>query len=148
MRANSIGPPRSAALVIISAAVRTAGKPRSDEGTVFTRDVSLTPPGSSMGWAKRLSQDKTQLRNRNRIQAIAGRFVPDFALTSQVRAAKMNAESARERAKAAVREADRAEAQRLVAAYGRLWRAGAAVADDRAMPQWPARLARGRMQPV
>jgi hypothetical protein len=62
MRANSIGPPRSAALVISSAAVRMTGVPRSDDGTVLTRcpiasrnDASLTPLGVSMGSAKRLS---------------------------------------------------------------------------------------------
>jgi hypothetical protein len=37
MRANSIGPSRSAALVISSAAVRMTGVPRSDDGTVLTR---------------------------------------------------------------------------------------------------------------
>jgi hypothetical protein len=36
----------------------------------------------------------------------------------------------------------------VVAAYGRLWRASAAIVDDRAMPQWRALLARGRMQPL
>jgi hypothetical protein len=82
MRANSIGPLRSAALVISSAAVRTTGNARSDEGMVLTRcaiasrnDASLTPPGSSMGSAKRLSQDTTQLRNRTGIQAGTGRLV-------------------------------------------------------------------------
>jgi hypothetical protein len=46
------------------------GVPRSDDGTVLTRctiasrnDASLTPPGSSMGSGKLLSQDTTQLRN-------------------------------------------------------------------------------------
>jgi uncharacterized protein GlcG (DUF336 family) len=71
MRANSIGPLRSAALVISSAAVRTTGNARSDEGMVLTRcaiasrnDASLTPLGSSMGSAKGLSQDTTQLHNK------------------------------------------------------------------------------------
>src|ERR1700676_3717209 len=75
MRANSIGPPRSAALVISSAAVRMTGVPRSDDGTVLTRgtiasrnDPSLTPQGNSMGSGKRLSQDTTHLRNRTGIQ--------------------------------------------------------------------------------
>src|ERR1700732_62155 len=36
----------------------------------------------------------------------------------------------------------------LVDPDGRLWRTRAAVADDRAMPPWRARLARGRMQPL
>jgi hypothetical protein len=47
---------------------------RSDDGTVLTRctiasrnDASLTPPGSSMGSAKRLSQDTTQLRKRTEL---------------------------------------------------------------------------------
>jgi hypothetical protein len=35
MRANSIEPPRSAALAISSAAVRTTGMPRSDEGKML-----------------------------------------------------------------------------------------------------------------
>jgi hypothetical protein len=67
---NSIGSPRSAALVISSAAVRMTGVQRSDDGTVLMRwtiasrnDASLTPQGSSMGSGKRLSQDTTQLRN-------------------------------------------------------------------------------------
>jgi hypothetical protein len=52
--------PRSAALVISSAAVRMTGVPCSDDGTVLTRiasrnDASLTSLGSSMGGsAKRL----------------------------------------------------------------------------------------------
>jgi hypothetical protein len=86
MRANSIGPPRSAALVISSAAVRTTGVPRSEEGMVLTRctiasrnDASLTPPGSSMGSGKRLSQETTQLRNRTGIQAGTGRLVTQSA---------------------------------------------------------------------
>src|ERR1700676_5428767 len=86
MRANSIGPPRSAAAVISSAAVRMTGVPRSDDGTVLTRctiasrnDASLTPLGSSMGSAKRLSQDTTQLHNRTGIQAGTGRLVPQSA---------------------------------------------------------------------
>jgi hypothetical protein len=36
----------------------------------------LTPPGSSMGSAKRLSQDTTQLRHRTEIQSRATGFVP------------------------------------------------------------------------
>jgi hypothetical protein len=38
MRANSNGPPRLAALVITCAAVRMTGVPRSDDGTVLTRN--------------------------------------------------------------------------------------------------------------
>src|SRR4030088_3735382 len=75
--------PFSAALVISSAAVRTAGMLRSDAGTVLTRctiasrrDASVTPPGISIGSAKRLSQDTTQLRNRTGIQAEGQRLVP------------------------------------------------------------------------
>src|SRR3982074_3181234 len=37
------------------------------------RDSSFTPPGSSIGWAKRLSQGTTQLRNKTGIQAVPGR---------------------------------------------------------------------------
>jgi hypothetical protein len=69
MRANSIGPPRSAALVSNSAAVRMTGVPRPDDGTVLTRctiasrnDASLTPLGRFIGSAKQVSQDTTQLR--------------------------------------------------------------------------------------
>ena len=78
-RANSIGPPRSAALVIISAAVRTTGVLRSDDGTVLTRwtmasrnDASLTPQGSSMGSGKRLSQDTTPTPQQNRDSSEGG----------------------------------------------------------------------------
>jgi hypothetical protein len=81
MRANSMGPPRSAALVIISAAVRMTGAPRSDDGTVLTRwtiasrnDPSLTPPGSSIGSAKQLSQDTMQLRKRTAVLIVDLRF--------------------------------------------------------------------------
>jgi hypothetical protein len=56
MRANSTGPPCSAAAVNISAAVRTAGKRRSAAGIVLTRcamdsrrDVSLAPSGQHDG---------------------------------------------------------------------------------------------------
>jgi len=66
---------------------------------------------------------------------------------SQIRGAKMTAEHARLRATEAVREADRAETYALVGADGRLWRAGATVPDDWAMPQRSPRLAGGRVQP-
>jgi hypothetical protein len=45
----------------------------------------------------------------------------------QIMGAEMRAQSAREAAQKAAREADRAEAQRVVAADGRLWRARATV---------------------
>jgi hypothetical protein len=48
MRANSIGPPRSAALVISSAAVRMTGVPRSDDGTVLTRYPARHQPIASV----------------------------------------------------------------------------------------------------
>src|SRR5258708_12177667 len=58
MRANSIGPPRSAALVISSAAVRMTGVPRSDDGTVLRsctiaspHHATLTPLRSSIASA-------------------------------------------------------------------------------------------------
>src|ERR1700730_14315771 len=83
MRANSTGPRCSAAPVNISAAVRTAGKRRSAAGIVLTRcamdsrrDASLMPSGSSIGSAKRLSQDTTQIRNGTGIQADAELLVP------------------------------------------------------------------------
>jgi hypothetical protein len=67
-----------AAAVNISAAVRTAGKRRSAAGIVLIRCAmdsrrvaSLMPSGSSIGSAKRLSQDTTQLRNGTGIQADA-----------------------------------------------------------------------------
>ena len=66
----------------------------------------------------------------------------------RIGAAKINAEGARQRATKAAREADRAEAYALVAADGRLWRVGAAVADDRAMHQRRPGLAAGRVQPL
>jgi hypothetical protein len=49
--------------------------------------------------------------------------------------ARIRAEGAREAAKKAVREADRAAAEPMVDPDGSLWRAGATVANDRAMPQ-------------
>jgi hypothetical protein len=65
----------------------------------------------------------------------------------QIMGAEIHARHAREEARKAAREADRAEARGgMVAADGRLWRARAAVANDRAMyPRRPG-LARGRMQ--
>jgi hypothetical protein len=66
----------------------------------------------------------------------------------QIRGAKIRAAGAREAAKKAIREADRAEAQAWSIQMEGVRRAGAAVADDRAMPQWRARLARGRVQPL
>jgi hypothetical protein len=69
-----------------SAAVRTAGILRSDAGMVFTRcaiasrrDASLAPPGSTMGSAKRPIPRHHATPQQNRIQAIAGRFVPASA---------------------------------------------------------------------
>jgi hypothetical protein len=44
--------------------------------TASRKDASLTPPGNSMGSAKRLSHDTTQLRNGTGIQADAGWLVP------------------------------------------------------------------------
>jgi hypothetical protein len=49
--------------------------------------------------------------------------------------ARIRAEGAREAAQKAVREADRAAAELLVDPDGSLWGTGAAVANDRAMPQ-------------
>ena len=49
--------------------------------------------------------------------------------------AEIRAQGAREVAEKAAQEADRAEADpRLVSAYGRLWRAGAAISNHRPMP--------------
>lgn len=53
---------------------------------------------------------------------------------SRIIGAKIRAEDARQRATAAAREADRAEAEAVVDPDGRLRWASAAVADDRAMP--------------
>ena len=49
----------------------------------------------------------------------------------QILGAKMRAKGAREAAKKAAREADRAEAEGLVAPDGRLWRPGSALANHR-----------------
>jgi hypothetical protein len=77
MRANPIGPPRSAALVISSAAVRMTGVPRSDDGT--RNEACLTPPCNAMGSAKLLSQDTMQIRNRTEIQPRTGRLVAQLS---------------------------------------------------------------------
>jgi hypothetical protein len=86
MRANSIGALRSAALVIISAAVRMTGVARSDDGTVLTRctiasrnDASLTPPGRSIGSGKRLSQDTRTSATEPRFNWRTGGLVPQSA---------------------------------------------------------------------
>jgi len=78
-----MGPPCSAALVRSSAAVSTAGMLWLDEGMVLTRstiasrrDASLTSSGSTIGSAKQLSQDRTQLRNRTEIQVREKGLVP------------------------------------------------------------------------
>lgn len=52
----------------------------------------------------------------------------------QIMGAKMRAKEARKRAQEAAREADRAEAEAWSVRI-RLWRPGAAGADDRAVPQ-------------
>ena len=49
MRANSMGPPCSAALIRSSAAVRTAGMLRSDAGMVFTRCSDCLAQGRQLG---------------------------------------------------------------------------------------------------
>ena len=59
----------------------------------------------------------------------------------RIGAAKINAENARQRATEAAREADCAEALRMVTANGRLWWTGAAVANYRGMFKWRVRLA-------
>lgn len=59
----------------------------------------------------------------------------------------MSAESARQRATEATREADRAELTHVGLNEG-LWRTGAALANDRSMPERRSGLARGRVQRV
>ncbi len=76
MRANSTGPPCSAAFVSSSTAVRTTrhfvvrlgdGLAEMDNGS---RSVDSFPPSASViGSAKRRDQDTTQPRNRTGIQA-------------------------------------------------------------------------------
>ena len=66
----------------------------------------------------------------------------------QIMGAQIRARGAREAAQKAIREADRAEAEAWSIRIGGVRRAGAAVADDRAMPQRRARLARSRVQPL
>jgi hypothetical protein len=68
--------------------------------------------------------------------------------SSRIRGAKIRAEGARERAVEVAREADRAEAESTVDTDGRQWRARAALAYHRAMPQRRIRLARSRMPPL
>jgi hypothetical protein len=60
--------------------------------------------------------------------------------------AEICARGAREAAQKAVREADRAEAHRLVDPHGGLWRTRAALADDRSMPRRRLGLTRGGVQ--
>jgi hypothetical protein len=50
--------------------------------------------------------------------------------------AKIRADGACEAAQKAVREAHRASAGAMVDSDGSLWRTGAALSDDRAVPQW------------
>jgi hypothetical protein len=66
----------------------------------------------------------------------------------QIMGAEIHARHAREEARKAAREAIPPRLVRVVVADGRLWRAGTAVADDRAMPPRRAGLARGGMQSV
>jgi hypothetical protein len=58
---------------------------------------------------------------------------------------EMRAAGAREAAQKAIREADRAEAEGVVGAHGRLRRTGAAVTDHWPISKWWAGLAGGRM---
>ncbi len=60
---------------------------------------------------------------------------------SRIRGAKIRAEGAREEAVKAVRTADRAEAEAWSIRMEGVRRAGAAVPNDRAMPQRRVRLA-------
>jgi len=66
----------------------------------------------------------------------------------QIMNAKILARRAREAAQKAAREADRAEAYAVVSPDGRLRRARAAIANDRAMSERGSGLARGRVQQV
>jgi hypothetical protein len=59
----------------------------------------------------------------------------------RIMGAKIRAEHARELAKKAQRDADRAEAEPVVDQDGSLWRPSAAVADHCSMPQRQARMA-------
>jgi hypothetical protein len=59
--------------------------------------------------------------------------------------ARIRAEGAQEAAQKAVREADRAAAELWSIQMEALWRAGAALANDRAMPQWRLWLATRQM---
>ena len=78
MRANSIGALRSAALVIISAAVRMTGVARSDDGTneVHNSLAQRREPDAA-GQIDRLGKTAipghTHLRNRTEIQLAHGR---------------------------------------------------------------------------
>jgi hypothetical protein len=64
----------------------------------------------------------------------------------QIMGAEIRARQAREEAKKAAREADRAEAHRLVAPHGGLRRTRSALANHRPMPQRRLGLARGGVQ--
>jgi hypothetical protein len=83
MRANSTGPPCSAAFVRSSAAIRTSGEPRSAAVMVLTRSAIALRRDAA--WHHRPARSArqnagtrtTQLRNRTGIQTGRGRFVPE-----------------------------------------------------------------------
>ena len=63
----------------------------------------------------------------------------------RIKGAEIRAERAREAAKKAIREADRAEAEAWSIRIEGIRRAGVTIADDRAMSERRPGLARGRM---
>jgi hypothetical protein len=73
------------------------------------------------------------------------RHQPAFLSSSRIRGAKIRADGAREEAIKAVREGSR-RGRNMIDPYGGLRRAGAAIADDRAMPKWRLQLDGNRMQ--
>src|SRR5467141_3869792 len=66
---------------------------------------------------------------------------------SRIAGARIRAQGARERARQEPRGRSR-RGRSMVHPNGRIWRTGATLTDDRAMPQWRLRLAAGEMPPL
>jgi hypothetical protein len=117
-------------------------------GTVVVRSAHVPCPAGDRPMAvcrRSAPQSLVALPSRAKVAVMAamGSKSREVIYGGRIIGAKIRAEGARA-AQKAVREADRAAAA-MVDPDGSLWRTGATIADDRAMPQWWLRLATSQM---
>jgi hypothetical protein len=118
------------------------------------------PSSSRVYWMSRYSIDRpvafrrrsgpqslVALRSRAKLAVMVamGSKSREVIYGGRIIGARICAEGAQEAAQKAVREADRAAAELWSIQMEALWRAGAALANDRAMPQWRLWLATRQM---